>query len=102
MSVVCSLSVSSYLETFNIQGLPVLVIKRIYIVGLSKEFRVAGDAKIVRGGPTKHERHLTLIAASIILISFFNAGHHDFLFSTYMSWRDEIFCKCTKYHGNRT
>ena len=65
------------------------------LTGLSKRFRVAGDCKKV-GGPTKHETHFTLIAASIILISFFTAGRHDFLFSTCMNWRDDIFYKCTK------
>ena len=62
------------------------------------EFR-AGDAKKV-GGPTKHETHLTPIAASIILILFFTAGRHDFLLSTCMKLCDDIIRKSTKYHGN--
>mgnify|MGYP001793065188 CR=1 FL=1 len=53
--------------------------------------------KKVRGGTTKHETYLTLISASIILISFFTAGRHDFLFSTCMNCRDDTFRKCTKY-----
>ena len=36
--------------------------------GLSKRFRVAGDAKKVEGGPTNHETNLTPVAALIILI----------------------------------
>ena len=66
---------------------------------MSKGFRVAGDAKKVRGGPTKHKAHLTPIAASIILILFFTAGRHNFLFSTCMNWRDDLH-KSIKHHGN--
>ena len=39
--------------------------------GLPRRFRVAGNAKRVEGGPTKHETHLTPIATLIILILFF-------------------------------
>ena len=61
--------------------------------GLSKRFRVAGDAKKVRGGPAKHGTHLSPITASIILILFFTTGRHDFLFSTCMNF-------VSLYHGN--
>ena len=68
--------------------------------GLLKRFRVAGDGKKVRGGPTKHKTHLTPITASIILILFFTMGCHDFLFSICMNLHDDIIRKSTKYYGN--
>ena len=65
-----------------------------------KKIQSSRRCQKVMGGPTKHETHLTPIAASIILILFFTAGHHDFLFSTWMNLRDDRICKSTKYHGN--
>ena len=52
-------------------GHNVLTEKVSKLAGLSKRFRVAGDAKKVGGGPTTHETYRIQNAALIILILFF-------------------------------
>ena len=55
--------------------------------GLSKRYRIAGNVKKVKGGPTKHNRCL-------------DHSHLVFFYSTCMNLRDNIFRKSLNYHGN--